>query len=189
LYCTTEEDTVHPQRLFDRHGHGYDRMSHRLVGRLHRRVVADAVAAVPPDGIVLDAGCGPGRLAVALATARPDLTVYGIDISPDMVQVARQHMDEAGVAGRTRIDEADIADLPLGDRSVDLVVSTISFHHWQDVPGAARELTRIIRPDGRIWIYDFRFAPWRRLATALGAPVPRTPISLLMTRAELTGPR
>jgi ubiquinone/menaquinone biosynthesis C-methylase UbiE len=173
------------QRFFDHHGDRYDRHAHRIFRRLHARALADAVAAAPPNGTVLDAGTGPGRLAVALGTARPDLTVHAIDISPDMVSVARRHAEEAGVAERVRAQRADVGDLPLPDGSVDLVISTASFHHWRNVPAAARELRRVTRPDGQIWIYDARFAPWRRLARALGRAVPRTRISMLFTRAEL----
>jgi ubiquinone/menaquinone biosynthesis C-methylase UbiE len=175
------------QHFFDHHGHRYDRYTHRVFGRLHARALADAVATAPRGGTVLDVGAGPGRLAVALGSARPDLSVLAVDISPDMVTVAQHRADEAGLAEQVRVHQADVADLPLADRSVDLVISTASFHHWRDVPAAARELLRVVQRDGRIWIYDARFAPWRRLAAALGRPVPRTPISLLFTRADLTG--
>lgn len=175
------------QHLFDHHGGGYDRLTHGVLGRLHRRALDDAVATAPQGGRVLDVGCGPGRLAVALAVRRPDLTVHAVDISPDMIALAGRRAEEAGVGDRMRIACADVAALPLPDDSVDLVVSTVSFHHWADVPGAARELARVVRPGGHIWIYDARFAPWRRLAAALGGPVARTPRGALFTRAELTG--
>jgi ubiquinone/menaquinone biosynthesis C-methylase UbiE len=173
------------QHLFDLHGTGYDRLTRLFFGRLHARVLSDVARAAPAGGTVLDVGAGPGRAAVALAVRRPDLTVYAIDISPDMVRVARRLAAEAGVIERIHIERADVADLPLPDRSVDLVVSTASLHHWHDVPGAAREIRRVVRPTGRVWIYDVRMAPWRRLAAAVGAPVPRTPAGLLFVRGEL----
>jgi len=173
------------QHLFDRHGTAYDRYTHRVFGGLHACALADAVRAAPPGGAVLDVGAGPGRLAVALASRRADLTVHAIDISLDMIEVARRHAQDAGVADRTHIEVADVAAVPLADDSVDVVISTASFHHWRDVSGAARELTRVTRPGGRIWIYDLRLAPWRRLAAAVGAPITRTPAGLLFTRAEL----
>jgi ubiquinone/menaquinone biosynthesis C-methylase UbiE len=171
------------QHLFDHHGTGYDRLTRLVFGRLHARVVEAAVRAAPRDATVLDAGAGPGRVAVALATRRPDLTVYAVDISPDMVEVARQRAADAGVSDRVHVEQADIAGLPLADGSVDLVVSTASFHHWRDVPGATRELRRVVRPTGRIWIYDVRLAPWGRLASATGIPVRREPAGLLFARA------
>jgi ubiquinone/menaquinone biosynthesis C-methylase UbiE len=173
------------QHLFDHHGTGYDRLTRTVFGRVQARIVTDLAQVAPRGGVVLDVGCGPGRLAVALATRRPDLTVRAIDIAPDMVKVASRRVQDAGVTDRVTVERADVADLPYADGSVDLIFSTASFHHWADVPGAARELARVVRPDGRVWIYDFKLAPWRRLAAAIDRPVPRTPVSLLFSRADL----
>ena len=49
------------------------------------------LAAMPDEGVVLDFGCGPGRLAVPVAEARPDLTVVGIDLSWRMLSAAPPH--------------------------------------------------------------------------------------------------
>lgn len=174
------------QYLFNHHGRGYDRLTRGVFSRLHDRALADATAAVPAGGVVLDVGAGPGRLAVALAGCRPDLTVHAVDVSPSMVEVARRRVTQADVGERLWVELADVAALPLDPASVDLVVSSLSFHHWTDVPAAVRELRRVTRPGGRIWIYDVRIAPWRRLAEAAGEPVPRTSAGLLFARAELT---
>lgn len=173
------------QRIFDRHAIGYDRLASRVMAPVYAKAAAEAARLAPPDGTVLDAGTGPGRLVIELATRRPDLTVLGMDISPDMVTTARRNVEAAGVAGRTRIERADVADLPLPTGSIDLIISTASFHHWADVPGAARELRRVIRPGGHILIYDLRFAPWRRLAAAVDAPLRRTGAGLFFSRCEV----
>ncbi|MEV0898147.1 class I SAM-dependent methyltransferase [Actinoplanes sp. NPDC049802] len=172
------------QDLFNHHGHGYDRLTRTAFGRLHARVLDDAAVAAPVNGVVLDVGAGPGRVAVALARRRPDLTVYAVDISPSMVEQARQRATAAGVADRVHVSRADVADLPLADASVDLAVSSVSFHHWADVPAAVRELRRVIRPTGYVWIYDGRIAPWARLAQATAAPVPRTRAGWAFVRAQ-----
>jgi ubiquinone/menaquinone biosynthesis C-methylase UbiE len=102
-----------------------------------------------------------------------------------MVDEATRRATGAGVAERVRVQRADVAALPLEEASVDMVVSSVSFHHWTDVPAAVRELRRVTRPTGRVWIYDARIAPWRRLTAAADVPVPRTSAGLLFTRAEL----
>jgi ubiquinone/menaquinone biosynthesis C-methylase UbiE len=174
------------QHMFDHHAGRYDLFA-GIIGRpLYARVVADAARQAPQGGTVLDAGAGPGRVAVALAIARPDLTVHAVDLSPDMVRVARRRAERAGVAERVHVKHADVADLPLADASIDLVVSTMSFHHWSDVPGAAGDLRRVVRPGGRIWIYDFRGAPWARLAGAAGGPVRRYRSGLFFVRGEIS---
>ena len=50
----------------------------------------------------------------------------------------------------------DAASLPLPDRSFDLVISTLSMHHWADVPAGLAEIARVLRPGGRALIWDFR---------------------------------
>lgn len=55
-----------------------------------------------------------------------------------------------------RYTVADVAHLPHPDDSVDLVVSSLSMHHWPDVPAGLREIQRVLRPGGQAWIYDVR---------------------------------
>jgi ubiquinone/menaquinone biosynthesis C-methylase UbiE len=46
--------------------------------------------------------------------------------------------------------------MPFPDGSFDLIVSSMSQHHWSDVPAAVGEIRRVLRPGGRAWIYDAR---------------------------------
>jgi ubiquinone/menaquinone biosynthesis C-methylase UbiE len=147
----------------------YDRLSPLLLGRLYRRVV-DEVLATQPTGVVLDVGCGPGHLALTLARRAPGLSVRGVDISADMVQRASENAAEAGLTGRVRFDLSERTRLPYESGSVDLAVTTLSMHHWDDVAGMLRELARVVRPGGQIWIYDV----WQPAmdAAGLAAAVP-----------------
>jgi ubiquinone/menaquinone biosynthesis C-methylase UbiE len=56
-----------------------------------------------------------------------------------------------------QFDTGNVAHLPYPDQSFDVVVSTISMHHWDELEQPLRELYRVLRPGGRVWIYDFRF--------------------------------
>jgi ubiquinone/menaquinone biosynthesis C-methylase UbiE len=60
-----------------------------------------------------------------------------------------------------------VAALPWPDASLDVVVSTLSAHEWPDPVAAAAELARVLRPGGRLMIYDFRFVRLGPLTTAL----------------------
>jgi ubiquinone/menaquinone biosynthesis C-methylase UbiE len=123
-------------------------------------VTADVVASAPPPGTrVLDIGTGPGRVPIALARALPQIHVEGLDLSAEMIGHARRHVREARVPVEFTI--GDVADLPYPDDSFDLVVSSMSQHHWPDPAAGMRELSRILRPDGQAWIYDIRFAMGR----------------------------
>jgi ubiquinone/menaquinone biosynthesis C-methylase UbiE len=165
------------QRAHFSHGETYDRNTARLFVGLHRSVIEDVAATAPEGGTVLDAGCGSGRLAVLIAQRRPDLQVRGVDLEPGMVEVAARRAEQGRVASRVQFTVADLADLPLPDNSVDLIVSTASMHHWADVRAVIASLDRVLRPGSQLWIYDFRPVPAGRVRSAaqnLGGRVDRT---------------
>lgn len=141
----------------------YDKHAGRLGAKLYARVVADAAASGLPDGArVLDAGTGPGRIPRALAAERPAWTIDGVDLEPRMIEHARQQDPD----GRVTFTVGDVAALPYPDATFDLIVSSISQHHWADVEGGIRDLRRVLRPGGLLWIYDARWALRRALRAA-----------------------
>ena len=141
----------------------YDRHAGWLGRKLYTRIVADAASAGLPAGArVLDVGTGPGRIPRSLAATRPDWVVDGVDLEPRMIEFARAQ--DGG--DRVTFTVGDVARLPFPDATFDLIVSSLSQHHWSDVPGAIRDLRRVLRPGGRLWIYDARFALYRATRAA-----------------------
>jgi ubiquinone/menaquinone biosynthesis C-methylase UbiE len=141
----------------------YDRRAVHMGGKLYAKVVADVAGAGLPDGSrVLDAGTGPGRIPRQLAAAHPTWTVDGLDLEPRMIDYARAQ----DPAHRVTFTVGDVAALPYPDASFDLIVSSMSQHHWSDVDGAIRDLRRALRPGGRLWIYDVRWALRRARRTS-----------------------
>jgi ubiquinone/menaquinone biosynthesis C-methylase UbiE len=141
-----------------RHPGHYDRLAGILARPLYRRVLADVTAAAPAAGsIVLDVGTGPGRLARQIAASCPSVTVQGVDLSQEMITSANSTTRLEGLQN-VRFQVADVTSLPFADGSVDLVVSTISLHHWDDPDAGLREIARVLAPARRAWIYDFRAA-------------------------------
>jgi len=118
--------------------------------------VAEQVAAERQNGVVLDVGCGPGHVALSIARLAPGLDMRGADVSADMVNRATHNAERAGLAERLRFDVSEPTRLPYAGASVNLVVTTLSMHHWTDVPTMLRELARVVRPGGQVWIYDVR---------------------------------
>ena len=137
------------------HAEWYDRLSGRLAGPLYRRIAADVAGAGLTDGaFVLDVGTGPGHVPLLIAQRCPALTVEGIDLSQQMIARATQ---AAGLAdARVTYRVADVRALPYPDGSIDLVVSSLSLHHWTDVSAGLAEIRRVLSPNGRAWIYDVR---------------------------------
>nr|AAN01212.1 methyltransferase [Lentzea aerocolonigenes]BAC15754.1 RebM [Lentzea aerocolonigenes]CAC93718.1 putative methyltransferase [Lentzea aerocolonigenes] len=103
---------------------------------------------------VLDVGCGIGKPAVRLATAR-DVRVTGISISRPQVNQANARATAAGLANRVTFSYADAMDLPFEDASFDAVWALESLHHMPDRGRALREMARVLRPGGTVAIADF----------------------------------
>jgi SAM-dependent methyltransferase len=162
----------------------YGRFVSRVERPLRARIAADVAALQLPEGAhVLDVGTGPGLLPVEIARRNPDLWVTGLDVSARMVEAAHAAIQP----GQQVIAEVgDVGALPYRDRSVDVVVSTLSQHHWPDVPAAFRELARVLAPGGRIWIYDVRPA-LRGARIAAGVAFPEADLRVDRVRAGLLG--
>ena len=144
----------------------YDVLFASLLGGFYARV-AEEVATARPSGTVLEVGSGPGQLAVLLARAAPDITLTGVDISPEMVDRAARRAEGAGLGGRVRLEVGDVGSLPFPDASFDAVVSTLSLHHWPDPARGLTEVHRVLKPGGEARIYDL--AHWRWLPAHEGS--------------------
>src|SRR5438270_5780168 len=78
----------------------YDLTMVRLTRRLYQRVIEDLTSLRLVEGKVLDAGTGPGTLARDIARSLPRLEVYGVDLSEDMIRLAREHAKREQVEER-----------------------------------------------------------------------------------------
>jgi len=143
----------------------YDAHSRLLLGSLFGPVAADVAAvaaAFAPDGArVLEVGCGPGHLSTRLAREH-GLDVTGLDLDPAMIGRARANAERVG-EGFGRLPSflvGDAASLPFPDGSFDLVVSTLSMHHWADPTAGMAEIGRVLGPGGKALIWDVRPGVW-----------------------------
>jgi SAM-dependent methyltransferase len=102
---------------------------------------------IPPNGIALDVGSGPGNVTASLARAAgPGGLALGVDISEPML--ARAVRAEAGP--QTGFLRADAQRLPLRDNVVDAVVSIAALQLIPDPAAALAEMARVLRPGGRL---------------------------------------
>lgn len=96
------------------------------------------------DELVLDAGCGSGRVTAELAERVPRGRVYGVDVSPSMVAHAQQTLE-----GRATILCQDLVALELPER-VDVVFSNATFHWIRNHDGLFAAIHRSLKPGGRL---------------------------------------
>jgi ubiquinone/menaquinone biosynthesis C-methylase UbiE len=134
----------------------YDRVSRWPLFSFIRTVFVHRLKRRVPRGTLLDAGCGPGYLAIKIAEDLPRLNVIGVDISEDALRIATAHAGSVSPARSLRFLKADINRLPLEDGSVDFVVSTLSLHHWPEPEVSFREMHRVLRPQGQLLVFDLR---------------------------------
>jgi ubiquinone/menaquinone biosynthesis C-methylase UbiE len=139
----------------------YDEMSRLVLGSLFGSIAADVAAtadATAPDGArVLEVGCGPGHLSIRLARQH-GLDTTGLDLDPAMIERARANANRAGNGDERRPSflVGDVASIPFPEGSFDLVVSTLSMHHWANPTAGLAEIDRVLRPGSRALVWDFR---------------------------------
>ena len=112
-------------------------------------------AAIQPGESVLDLGCGTGTLAIQVKERVPAAKVFGLDGDAAMLSRARAKARYQGVS--VRFDEGLSWNLPYATASLDVVLSTLFFHHLDQV-GRSRtlaEVVRVLRPGGRLYAADW----------------------------------
>jgi arsenite methyltransferase len=113
-----------------------------------------AVADLHPGEVVLDLGSG-GGIDVLLSATRVGATgfAYGLDMTDEMLTLARRNAAEAG-ATNVAFRKGRIESIPLGDASVDVVISNCVINLSVDKATVLAEIARVLRPGGRIGISD-----------------------------------
>jgi len=143
--------TLTSRSLFDRWSYTYDGPGFQW---LTYRPVHDAVLERLNDvdpAVVVDLGCGTGRLTERLRRRFPAADVIGFDVSAGMLAKAGERLDGVGT-GRTSLVRADAHRLPLAPDSIDLIVCTESFHWYQDQARVLDGAAAALRPGGRLVI-------------------------------------
>lgn len=167
--------------FYDRYSYDFETAEHDAM-QLEASLIGRAAARIRPGDLVLDAGCGTGLATRLLRRATAARRVIGLDLSRGSLCRHRTLPDTSLVQG-------DILGLPLASDSVDLVVSRGVIMTTGDPQGAFRELVRVAKPGGTVfvrvynrrnvyrWVYEWLGPPCRAVAALPGG---RTLLSVLV---------
>lgn len=134
---------------------------------------------LPQDARVLEVAPGPGYLSIELARLG-SFQITGVDLSPDMVRIARDNAARAGAAADFL--EANSSSLPFPADSFHFLVCRAAFKNFAQPVRALQEMYRVLRPGGRALIIDLRRnASMRDISQGVNA-MGLTPINRIITK-------
>jgi SAM-dependent methyltransferase len=121
----------------------------RPIQSLYNQVAEELTAAVS-GGRLLDAGTGPGRLLLEIHRLDPTMKLFGLDVSPSMVRVARQNL--AGIDADLRV--GSVAHTTYESDHFHVVTCTGSLYLWDAPRHGIEEIHRILRPGCSAYLYE-----------------------------------
>ncbi|NUR70420.1 MAG: methyltransferase domain-containing protein [Hamadaea sp.] len=148
-----ETPTARQKRVWDKSAPSYDRQIaffERIWFTGSREWLGDRAT-----GRVLEVAIGTGR---NLPFYRPEVTVTGIELSPQMLAYARRRAADLGLSADLR--EGDAEHLPFGDASFDTVVCAFSLCTIPNPAAAIAEMRRVLRPGGELLLVDHIGSSW-----------------------------
>jgi ubiquinone/menaquinone biosynthesis C-methylase UbiE len=125
----------------------------RLLRKTWRNIfLADGAA-------VYDMGCGTGNLLQHIHRQYPKASLYGTDISDGMLEKARaKFRGMAGIPVNLKVGDMN-EHLPWEDALFDFVITTYSFHHCKNPAKTLREVLRVLKPGGKVYVADLCYPP------------------------------
>jgi ubiquinone/menaquinone biosynthesis C-methylase UbiE len=130
----------------------YGRRSAARNRRIGRAYAGELARVGYTGGPILDAGCGSGECALELARAFPDSETVGLDLSPELVAMARDRAVESGPLPNLRFEVGDAAATPFPDGQFAVVICTDVLQIVPDAVALVNELERVLAPGGRLYL-------------------------------------
>ncbi|HVJ69608.1 MAG TPA: class I SAM-dependent methyltransferase, partial [Caulifigura sp.] len=132
----------------------YDSMDHREVNERFAADFLQAAAGLKPAARVLDVGTGTALIPIEIASRSPDMRITAIDLAEEMLNLGRRNVARAGCDDRIDLRRVDAKDLAGEDAAFDAVVSNSIIHHIPEPLAVFREMKRVCREGGLLFVRD-----------------------------------
>lgn len=129
----------------------YDAMQH---GEVDEAFINRVIELGANTGHYLDVGTGPAQIPILLTKQCPNIQITAIDLSKEMLKIAKQHVEDANLTDRITLERIDAKTLPYPDNAFDGLISNSIVHHIHDAEKALQEMGRVVKPDGVVLIRD-----------------------------------
>ena len=147
--------------LFGKIAGRYDTMNRIMslgLDRLWRRAAIRGIE-IPEGGRILDLACGTGDFTVEIARRWPDSRITGVDLTPEMIDIARKKLSDAGGVTFLAGDAQNLSMLETQGYS--LIVCAFGFRNFPDKAKALSECRKLLAPGGRLIVLEL-FRPVSR---------------------------
>ena len=155
-------------RMFDNIAGGYDFLNRLLSARFDvrwRNKLTDQILSHNPKKI-LDVATGTGDVALVLASKSEDVVIHGVDISKNMLEVARKKMENQSLENQIVFQQGDAEQMQQEDHSYDIVTASFGVRNFENLEKGLSEMYRVMRPGGHVYILEFskpRLFPFKQL--------------------------
>lgn len=156
------------EEMFDNIAPTYDKLNHIMslnIDRIWRRRVMRIVRRSKAVKI-MDVATGTGDLAIAMAKRVDRTQILGVDLSEEMLAVARQKIQKQGLEERIMLEKGDAENLSMvADSSVDAVTVAFGVRNFENVEAGLKEMWRTLKPGGKLVVLEFsipknKFVRW-----------------------------
>ena len=155
-----EEQTKKQQveEMFDNIAPTYDKLNHIMslnIDRIWRRRVMRIVRRSKAVKI-MDVATGTGDLAIAIAKRADRTQILGVDLSEEMLAVARRKVQKQGLEERIMLEKGDAENLSMvADGSIDAVTVAFGVRNFENIERGLREMWRVLKPGGKLVVLEF----------------------------------
>jgi demethylmenaquinone methyltransferase/2-methoxy-6-polyprenyl-1,4-benzoquinol methylase len=144
--------------IFSKITPSYDRMNRIMSGRRDVAWRRFLVKRIPHNARkVVDIATGTGDVALEIVHKRPQVKVAGLDFVQEMLDLASEKTDQAGVSDKIDYINGDAMSMPFEDSTFDASTIAFGMRNIPDRLGAIKEMVRVVRPGGKVLVLEMTF--------------------------------